>query len=180
MMKHKLISLVALLGLWFMSAAAFAQVTGTVFEAATGEPIIGATVLEVGTSNGTVTDFDGNFVINVAPGTQIQISYIGFVSQTLAAQNGMVVRMAEETEQLEEVVVVGYGSQKKKEVTGSVASVKAEDFNPGVQANPAGLLQGKVAGLNITRCPSDPTSAVFPRWTKVQVPARSTLWMVCP
>ncbi|MBR1923370.1 MAG: SusC/RagA family TonB-linked outer membrane protein [Paludibacteraceae bacterium] len=171
MMKHKLISLVALLGLWFMSAAAFAQVTGTVFEAATGEPIIGATVLEVGTSNGTVTDFDGNFVINVAPGTQIQISYIGFVSQTLAAQNGMVVRMAEETEQLEEVVVVGYGSQKKKEVTGSVASVKAEDFNPGVQANPAGLLQGKVAGLNITRSTSDPTSTGF----DIQIRGFSTL-----
>ncbi len=138
-----------------------AQITGTVFEAATGEPIIGASILQVGTTNGTVTDFDGNFVLNVAAGTQLQISYLGFKTQTLPAANGMVVRLEEESEQLEEVVVVGYGSQKKKEVTGSVASVKAEDFNAGVQSNPAGLLQGKVAGLTISRSTADPTSPGF-------------------
>ncbi|MBP5477033.1 MAG: carboxypeptidase-like regulatory domain-containing protein [Paludibacteraceae bacterium] len=123
MMKQKLFSLVAVCGLWLVSAVAVAQVTGTVVEAASGEPIIGATVLEAGTSNGTITDFDGNFVLNVAEGASLQFSYIGFQTQTLSAKNGMVVRMAEETEQLEEVVVVGYGSQKKKEVTGSVASI---------------------------------------------------------
>ena len=170
-MKQKLISLVNMCGLWLFSAATMAQVTGTVVEAASGEPIIGATVLEAGSSNGTITDFDGNFVLNVAEGTSLQFSYIGYQTQTLQAKNGMVVRLAEETEQLEEVVVVGYGSQKKKEVTGSVASVKAEDFNAGVRSNPAGLLQGKVAGLNIINTTSDPTQGGY----NIQIRGFSTL-----
>ena len=171
-MKQKLFSLVAVCGLWLFSAAASAQVTGTVFEAASGEPIIGATVLEAGTSNGTVTDFDGNFVLNVKEGAMLQFSYIGFQSQTLAAKNGMIIRMAEESEQLEEVVVVGYGSQKKKEVTGSVASIKAEDFNPGVKSDPMGLLQGRVAGLTVIRAGGDdPTSTSF----AVQIRGTSSL-----
>ncbi len=170
-MKQKLFSLVAVCGLWLFSAAASAQVTGTVFEAASGEPIIGATVLEAGTSNGTVTDFDGNFVLNVKEGAMLQFSYIGFQSQTLAAKNGMIIRMAEESEQLEEVVVVGYGSQKKKEVTGSVASIKAEDFNAGVKSSPEGLLQGKVAGLNISKTSSDPTQGGY----SIQIRGFSTL-----
>ena len=86
---------------------------------------------------------------------------MGFQPQTLPAKNGMVVRLSEDTYALQEVVAIGYGSQKKKEVTGSVASVKAEDFNAGVKSNPMGLLQGKVAGLNISRQGSDPTSTGY-------------------
>mgnify|MGYP002734846871 CR=1 FL=1 len=108
-----------------------AQITGTVLEASTDFPIIGASVVEVGTTNGVITDFDGNFVLNVAEGAQIQISYVGFAAQTLAAKDGMVVKLAEDTYMLQEVVAVGYGSQTKKEITGSVASVKADDFNKG-------------------------------------------------
>ena len=171
MMKHKLISLVALCGLWLLSATATAQVTGTVVEAASGEPIIGATVLEAGSTNGTITDFDGNFVLNVAEGTNLQFSYIGFQTQTLPAKNGMVVRMAEESVQLTEVVAIGYGSQKKKEVTGSVASIKAEDFNAGVKSSPVGLLQGKVAGLNVINTTSDPTQGGY----SIQIRGFSTL-----
>jgi len=148
-----------------------AQIKGTVFEDVSGEPAIGASVLEVGTTNGTVTDFDGVFELNVAEGTQLQVSYIGFATQTVSAKNGMVIRLKEETVQLNEVVAIGYGSQKKKEVTGSVASVKAEDFNAGYQSSPMGLLQGKVAGLNISRSTSDPTSTDY----DIQIRGFSTL-----
>ena len=149
MMKNKTFLLVLFAALF--SVAANAQITGTVLEDATDSPVIGASVIEVGTTNGVITDFDGNFILNVAEGAQIQISYMGFAPQTLAAKDGMVVRLAEDTQVLQEVVAIGYGSQTKKEITGSVSSVKAEDFNQGVAANPMGLIQGKVAGLTIIK-----------------------------
>lgn len=168
-MKSKSLCLVALLLVGAMALKA--QVTGTVVEAASGFGAIGASVLEAGTTNGTATDFDGAFTLNVAEGTMLEISYIGFKSQTVAAKNGMVVKLEEDNAMLDEVVVVGYGSQKKKEVTGSVASVKAEDFNAGVQSSPVGLLQGKVAGLNISRSTADPTSTGY----DIQIRGFSTL-----
>lgn len=170
MMKNKLFSLVAML---MMSAMAFAQITvsGTVLEASTGEPIIGANVIEKGTTNGTVTDFDGNFVLKVQADAMLQVSYMGFKSLELPAKASMVIKMMEDTEQIEEVVVIGYGSQKKKEVTGSVSSLKAEDFNAGVKSSPVGLLQGKVAGLNISRTTSDPTNTGY----NIQIRGFSTL-----
>jgi TonB-linked SusC/RagA family outer membrane protein len=139
-----------------------AQITGTVLEASTDFPIIGASVVEVGTTNGVITDFDGNFVLNVAEGAKIQISYVGFAAQTLAAKDGMVVKLAEDTYMLQEVVAVGYGSQTKKEITGSVASVKADDFNKGAFNSAEGLLQGKVAGLTMSKDGGgDPTNRGF-------------------
>ena len=139
-----------------------AQITGTVLEASTDFPVIGASVVEVGTTNGVITDFDGNFVLNVAEGTQIQISYMGFAAQTLAAKDGMIVKLEEDTHVLQEVVAVGYGSQTKKEITGSVASVKAEDFNKGAFNSAEGLLQGKVAGLTMSKDGGgDPTNRGF-------------------
>ena len=139
-----------------------AQITGTVLEASTDFPIIGASVVEVGTTNGVITDFDGNFVLNVAEGAQIQISYVGFAAQTLAAKDGMMVKLAEDTYMLQEVVAVGYGSQTKKEITGSVASVKADDFNKGAFNSAEGLLQGKVAGLTMSKDGGgDPTNRGF-------------------
>lgn len=169
-MKNKRFWLVLTL-LCSFALAMQAQISGTVLEAATGEPVIGASILELGTSNGTITDFDGNFVIQVTEGTKLQISYMGMVTQTLAAKDGMVVRLEDDNHQLQEVVAIGYGSQKKKEVTGSVASIKAEDFNAGVQTNPVGLLQGKVAGLNISRTTADPTSTGY----NIQIRGFSTL-----
>ena len=148
-----------------------AQITGTVLEASTGFPVIGASVVEAGTTNGVITDFDGNFVLKVAEGKEVEISYMGFRSQKLPAKSGMVVKLEEDTYTLQEVVAIGYGSQKKKEVTGSVASLKAEDFNAGVKSNPVGLLQGKVAGLNISRTTSDPTSTGY----NIQIRGFSTL-----
>lgn len=170
-MKHKAL-LLGLLSAWLLcSAGVQAQISGTVLEASTGYPIIGASVLEVGTTNGTITDFDGNFTINVAAGTELQISYMGFQSQTAPAAAGMTIRLTEDSYALQEVVAIGYGSQKKKEVTGSVASVKAEDFNAGVKSNPVGLLQGKVAGLNIINNTSDPTQGGY----NIQIRGFSTL-----
>lgn len=170
-MKHNLL-LLGVLSAWLLcSASLSAQISGTVLEASTGEPIIGASVLEVGTTTGSITDFDGKFTLNVAEGTQLQFSYMGFSAQTLPAKQGMIVRLTEDTYQIQEVVAIGYGSQKKKEVTGSVASVKAEDFNAGVKSNPVGLLQGKVAGLSISRQGSDPTSTGY----NIQIRGFSTL-----
>jgi len=168
-MKNKCYLLLFLLAVCTMGLQA--QIKGTVLEDVTGEPAIGASVVEVGTTNGTVTDFDGLFELNVPEGTQLQISYIGFATQTVTAKKGMVIRLQEETVMLNEVVAVGYGSQKKKEVTGSVASVKSEDFNAGVQANAVGLIQGKVAGLNISRTTADPTSTGY----NIQIRGFSTL-----
>lgn len=170
-MKNKTLSLGLMALALMFSVAIQAQITGTVLEEATGEPVIGASILQVGTTNGVITDFDGNFELNVPEGTELQFSYMGFASQTLPAKKGMVVRMAEDSHQLQEVVAIGYGSQKKKEVTGSVASVKAEDFNAGVKSSPAGLLQGKVAGLNIINTSSDPTQGGY----SIQIRGFSTL-----
>ena len=159
-MKNKtfLLALMMLLS----TAAMHAQITGTVLEASTDFPVIGASVIEVGTTNGVITDFDGNFVLNVAEGTQIEISYMGFAAKTLAAKDGMVVKLEEDTYALQEVVAIGYGSQTKKEITGSVASVKAEDFNKGAFNSAEGLLQGKVAGLTMSKDGGgDPTNRGF-------------------
>lgn len=170
-MKNKTLSLSLMALMLFFSVAIQAQITGTVLEDATGDPVIGASILQVGTTNGVITDFDGNFELNVPEGAELQISYMGFQTQTVKAKKGMVVKLSEDSHQLQEVVAIGYGSQKKKEVTGSVASVKAEDFNAGVQSSPVGLLQGKVAGLNISRTTADPTSTGY----NIQIRGFSTL-----
>jgi TonB-linked SusC/RagA family outer membrane protein len=170
-MKNKTLSLGLMAMMLVFSMVIQAQITGTVLEEATGDPVIGASILQVGTTNGVITDFDGNFELNVPEGTQIQISYMGFQPQTLAAKKGMVVKLSEDTHVLQEVVAIGYGSQKKKEITGSVASVKAEDFNAGDKSSPIGMLQGKVAGLNIINSTSDPTQGGY----NIQIRGFSTL-----
>ena len=125
------------------------KVSGTVLDA-TGEPLIGVSVLEAGTSNGVVTDFDGNFTLTVKQGAQLTISYIGYIAQTVDAKNGMTITLQEDNQLLNEVVVVGYGTMRRKDVTSSITTVKAEDLNKGVFTDPASMLQGKVAGLVVT------------------------------
>ena len=134
------------------TVAAMAQITarGTVTDAADGEPIIGASVLEVGTTNGTITDFDGNFTLVVKNGAKIAISYMGYKTQELTAAPTMNVRMGEDSEMLEEVVVVGYGVVKKNDATGSVTAIKPDDMNKGLQTNAQDMIQGKIAGVNIS------------------------------
>lgn len=147
------------------------EVKGVVVDAL--GPVIGATVIESGTTNGVSTGIDGEYTIKVASaGTQVEISCMGYSSQIFRADEvPATVTLKEDSVFLEEAVAIGYGSQKKKEVTGSVASIKAEDFNAGVKTSPIGLLQGKVAGLNISRTTSDPTSTGF----NVQIRGFSTL-----
>ena len=140
-----------MLGL-FLSVSAFAQstITGQVKDA-TGEPIIGASVLINGTSNGTVTDLDGNFSVNVQPGATLTISYIGFQKQQVAATNGMVITLQEDqAQQMNEVVVIGYGAVKKSDLTGSVTALKPDSKNKGLVVNAQDMLAGKVAGVSVT------------------------------
>ena len=114
-----------------------------------GEPIIGASVVVKGTSNGTVTDFDGNFSLSCKAGATLVISYIGFNPQELPAKNGMEITLKEDVAQLNEVVVVGYGSMAKKEISSSVVQINKEQFNQGAASDPMALIAGKVAGLNV-------------------------------
>lgn len=139
---------------------AFAQltVTGRV-QSKSGEPLIGVNVIEKGTTNGTVTDLDGNFSLRTEKGKTLVFSYIGFVAQeNVVKGNRMNITLKEDTETLDEVVVIGYGSMQRKDVTSSITSVKAEDLNVGVVTSPAQMLQGKVPGLTVANT-SDPNGA---------------------
>ncbi len=133
-------------------AASFAQkveASGTIIDA-TGEGVIGATVMEKGTTNGTVTDFDGNFKMQVNEGATLVISYIGFKTEELPAATGMQVTMQDNAKELAEVVVTGYQTQRKADLTGSVAVVKTDELKSSSDTDPMRALQGKVPGMTIT------------------------------
>lgn len=115
----------------------------------TGEDIIGASVVEKGTSNGVATDFDGNFKLQCKPGATLVVSYIGYTPQEVKAKDGMEVMLSEDVAQLNEVVVVGYGSMAKKEISSSVVQVSREQFNQGAASDAMALIAGKVTGLNV-------------------------------
>ncbi len=137
------------------------QISGTVTDG-DGVPLPGANILEKGTTNGTQSDFDGNFLITVADENAVLVvSYIGFAPQEIPVngQSNITVQMQADASDLEEVVVVGYGIQKKSDVTGSIASIKSENFNKGVVANPGQLLQGKLAGVNVSNVSGEPGAA---------------------
>ena len=120
-----------------------------------GEPIIGATVTEKGTKNATVTDYDGNYSLSVSNrNATLVISYIGFTTQEIKA--GSDVTLQEDNALLNEVVVIGYGTQRKGDITSAVASVKAEDFNAGKIGDAAELVKGKIAGLTVVNSSGDP------------------------
>ena len=133
------------------STLAFAQTeaSGTIVDN-TGEPIIGATVMEKGTSNGTVTDIDGNFRLKTASGSTLVISYIGFATQELPAQAGMQITMTDDTNELNEVVVTGYQVQRKADLTGAVSVVNVDELQKQNENNPMKALQGRVPGMNIS------------------------------
>ena len=127
------------------------KVTGTVKDA-NGETIIGATVVEKGTTNGTVTDFDGNFVLEATEGTSLEISYIGYKTQQLTADSGktLAVILNEDTEVLDEVVVMGYTTQSRNTLTGAAVALKEEKLKDVSTANVSSMLDGKVAGMNVS------------------------------
>lgn len=158
-MKH----LFLLLTLLSFSLTALAQqkVTGKVKDSS-GEPVIGASVVVKGNSTmGTITDFDGNFMLDVPAKSVLVISYIGYVTQEVptAGKNSLEIVLKEDTKTLDEVVVIGYGTQRKGDVTSSVASVKADNFVKGAVKDVGQLIQGKVAGLAITNPNGDPTGS---------------------
>ena len=149
-MKVPFRMLALLIGL-FLSVGAFAQITvkGHVKDA-TGEAIIGATVRVVGTQTATVSDFDGNFVLKANQGAELQVTYMGYQPATVKAAPNVVVTLEEDASTLNEVVVIGYGVAKKSDLTGSVTALKPDTKNKGVVVNPQDMMQGKMAGVNVT------------------------------
>ena len=136
----------------FLSLGAYAQITvNGLVKDATGEPVIGASVRIVGTTQGTVTDFDGNFTLEGVPkGAKLQISSVGYDTQEVTAASEVIVTLAENTKMLESLVVIGYGVVKKNDLTGSVAALKPDSKNKGVVVSAQDMLGGKVAGVSVT------------------------------
>ena len=152
------IRMLALICGLILSASAFAQqitVNGHVKDA-TGEAVIGATVQVVGQTGGAITDIDGNFSIKANQGDQIKVTFVGYQDAIVAAAPNVVVTMQDDAQTLENVVVIGYGRAKKSDLTGSVTAIKPDDKNKGLQTSAQDMLQGKVAGVNITNSGGQP------------------------
>ncbi|MBP1839261.1 SusC/RagA family TonB-linked outer membrane protein [Formosa algae] len=143
-----------LLALFFVPTLVLAQttVTGTVSENTSNLPIPGVNIIVKGTTSGTATDFDGNYALSVNEGDVLEFSYIGYKSQelTYAGQTTLNVKLLEDTAVLDEVVVIGYGSVKKEDLTGAVDMINSDDFNEGPVLSPQQLISGKVAGVSVT------------------------------
>lgn len=174
--KHSRTAAVSMLMSFCMTGAVFAQkgmIKGTVVDE-NGEPVIGANVLVKGTTNGTITDMDGNYVINVEnmKNVVLQVSYVGYnsIEEAVKGRETVPIKLESSVVNLGEVVAIGYGTQTRKEITGSVANVSEENFNKGVTRDASDLLQGKVAGLTITSGSGDVT-----RNSQIQLRGTSTL-----
>ena len=143
-----------------VSMASFAQgILGTVIDDL-GEPVIGASVVEKGNpQNGTITNIDGQFTLKVNEGTPIIITYIGYTTQEVSARNGMTVTMREDAQTLQDVVVIGYGVQKKSVVTASIAKVSADDLDGTAPVRMDNALKGLAAGVNVTSSSGQPGAA---------------------
>lgn len=139
-------------------AEAFSQqisISGTVKDAA-GEPVIGANILVKGTTQGTITDLDGNFQLSADPEVTLVVSFVGYQTQELPAQPFMNIILKEDSELLDEVVVIGYGSVKKNDLSGSVVAIKADELNKGAVTSPQELIQGRVPGLYVSAADGQP------------------------
>jgi len=141
-----------------MALAQGRNVSGKVTSSDDGSGVPGVNILEKGTSNGTVSDADGNYRISVGDNATLVFSFVGYATQEVAvgAQSTLNVTMASDVQALAEVVVIGYGTQEAKDVTGTLVSLKSESFNPGVIISPEQLMQGKVAGVQITSNSGEP------------------------
>jgi len=138
-----------------------------------GDPVIGATIMEQGTKNGVVTDIDGNFALSVAsPKSRLRVTYIGYKTQELPVNNqtDFKIKLQEDAANLDEVVVVGYGTMDKKELTSAVSHVSSKNFTQVASVDPSMMIQGKVAGVEISQ--SD--GGMFGS-TKIQIRGASTL-----
>lgn len=145
---YRLLMLIAVV-VFALDASAQSTASGHVKDD-TGEDVIGATIMEKGTSNGTVTDFEGNFKLECKEGATLVITYIGYDPQEVTAKNGLDITLREDVAQLNEVVVVGYGSMAKKEISSSVVQISKDQFNQGAASDPMALIAGKVSGLNVS------------------------------
>jgi len=159
--KLKLRSVVAVFLMFFISAAVSAQktsISGVVKDAGNGEPILGANIFEKGTSNGTITNLDGQFTLSVSANATLVVKYVGYVPfETLIGnQKNLVIQLKEDAVSLGEVVAIGYGVQKKTDKTGAVMNVSSADFNKGVLTDPIQALQGKASGVQITKKGGNP------------------------
>ena len=142
--------LITLVGL-FLSIGAFAQqitVKGHVKDA-TGEPVIGANVLVKGTTNGMITDFDGNFTLNAPKESIISISFVGYQTVEVKAAPSVIVTLQDDSQLLNDVVVIGYGQVKKNDMTGSVMAIKPDELSKGITTNAQDMLSGKIAGVSV-------------------------------
>lgn len=167
-MKKQLAFLLFLLFVGLPILAQNMRISGIVLDKKLNEPIIGASVLIKGTSNGSITDLEGKFVLeNVEAGSKLVVSYIGFRSQEILVTKGHAsyqVFLDEDTQALDEVIVVGYGTQKKQDITGSVVSVGEGKFTEGVNTNAFQMINGKAAGVNVSQTSSAPGAS-----TKIQI-----------
>lgn len=133
------------------------QIKGSVVDE-TGQPVIGANIVVEGTTNGTITDLDGNFLLHVPENAELRISYIGYLDQKVKVGNNTLLRIVlrEDTQKLDEVVVIGYGTMKKSDITGSVASVRLDDLKEGASTSVDQMLLGKSAGVNVVQSSGEP------------------------
>lgn len=162
---HKMTAKVFFVAVLFLmglgASAQDRQVSGKVTDAADGSGLPGVSVQVKGTNKGVATSIDGSYKISAPDGATLVFSYVGYASQEVAigSRTTIDIKLGNDVKALEEVVVVGYGTQKRKEISGTVSSVSSKDFNPGVISNPLQAVQGKVAGLTINQTGSDPNSA---------------------
>jgi len=158
MKRSKLLALLLMLMVSIAIQAQNVTASGTVMDS-TGEPIIGASVVQVGNAGvGTITDIDGHYQISVPAGTDLQISYIGYLAQTVKPATDATIILMEDSEMLEDVVVIGYGVQKKSVVTASIARVSSEDLDGKTRLRAEDALKGLAAGVNVTSSSGQPGS----------------------
>lgn len=150
MKVFKTLSLCAALLIGAVAYAQNVRITGTVVDAESGEPVIGAAVIVPGTTNGASTDLDGNFSLSVPSGATLEVSCIGYTTLSVKAAPVMNVRLQQDTRFLDEVVVTGYMTEKKSDLTGSVAVVKMKEVADIPTGNVMTALQGRVAGMNVS------------------------------
>jgi len=152
--KLKLRSVVAVFLMFFISAAVSAQktsISGVVKDAGNGDPILGANIFEKGTSNGTITNLDGQFTLSVSANATLVIKYVGYVAveMPVAGKKNLVIQLKEDAISLGEVVAIGYGTVKKNDATGSVTAIKPDKLNRGLTTNAQDMMTGKIAGVSV-------------------------------